>query len=529
MTVQNEPPNRDAVTTAAVNGCCAPAEQVSCCDASAKAGCCGTEAIGSSGCGCQVGDAAEETATPVPVTREQAPETSGSPAAGSAGLPVVVIGAGPVGLAAAAHLLERGLEPLVVEAGDRVGAAVSEWGHVPLFSPWAYDIDAAAARLLAKTGWVTPDPAELPTGRDLVEKYLAPLAATPELAGRIRTGARVVAVTRHGVDKTRTVGRDGRLYLVRIDTPAGVTDVIASAVIDASGSWGRSNPLGASGLPAVGETDSKPWLSGPLPDVLGRDRERFAGRRVLVVGMGHSAANTLLSLVRLREQEPATRVTWAIRAASPARLYGGGDTDELPARGALGTSLKAAVQSGVVTLLRETAISRFAAGPDGALQVTAISADGVGVLDLDVVVGATGFRPDLDMLREVRLDLDPAVEAPSKLAPLIDPNFHSCGTVPPHGASMLAHPDDGLYLVGMKSYGRAPTFLLATGYEQVRSVAAALAGDQEAANRVELQLPATGVCNARPAADTELLTIGFRSGTEHGYSVSGDAPEVAAA
>jgi len=527
MTVQNEPPNRDAVTTAAVNGCCAPAEQVSCCDASAKAGCCGTEAIGSSGCGCQVGDAAEETATPVPVTREQAPETSGSPAAGSAGLPVVVIGAGPVGLAAAAHLLERGLEPLVVEAGDRVGAAVSEWGHVPLFSPWAYDIDAAAARLLAKTGWVTPDPAELPTGRDLVEKYLAPLAATPELAGRIRTGARVVAVTRHGVDKTRTVGRDGRLYMVRIDTPAGVTDVIASAVIDASGSWGRSNPLGASGLPAVGETDSKPWLSGPLPDVLGRDRERFAGRRVLVVGMGHSAANTLLSLVHLREQEPATRITWAIRAASPARLYGGGDTDELPARGALGTSLKAAVQSGAVTLLREATISRFAAGPDGALQVTGISADGVGVLGVDVVVGATGFRPDLDMLREVRLDLDPAVEAPSKLAPLIDPNVHSCSTVPPHGASMLAHPDNGFYLVGMKSYGRAPTFLLATGYEQVRSVAAALAGDQEAADRVELHLPETGVCNARPAADTELLTVGFRSGTEHGYS--GDAPEVAAA
>ena len=122
--------------------------------------------------------------------------TFGGPA-GSAVLPVVVIGAGPVGLAAAAHLLERGLEPLVLEAGDRVGAAVSEWGHVPLFSPWAYDIDAAAARLLGTTGWTSPDPAELPTGRDLVERYLAPLAATPELAGRIRTGARVVAVTRH--------------------------------------------------------------------------------------------------------------------------------------------------------------------------------------------------------------------------------------------------------------------------------------------------------------------------------------------
>jgi len=312
MTVQYEPPNQDAASAAAVSGCCAPADQVSCCDASAKAECCGTAATGSSRCGCQAGDAPEEPSTPIPAAGEQAPETFGGPA-GSAGLPVVVIGAGPVGLAAAAHLVERGLEPLVLEAADRVGAAVAEWGHVPLFSPWAYDI-AAAARLLGTTGWTSPDPAQLPTGRDLVERYLAPLAATPELAGRIRTGARVVAVTRHGVDKTRTIGRDGRPYLVRIDTSGGVTDVIASAVIDASGSWGRSNPLGASGLPAVGESEATPWLSGPLPDVLGRERERFAGRRVLVVGMGHSAANTLLSLVRLREQEPATRVAamhWA--------------------------------------------------------------------------------------------------------------------------------------------------------------------------------------------------------------------------
>ena len=101
---------------------------------------------------------------------------------------------------------------------------------------------------------------------------------------------------------------------------------------------------------------------------------------------------------------------------------------------------------------------------------------------MDAIAAATGFRPDLDMLREVRLDLDPAVEAPARLAPLIDPNFHSCGTVPPHGEELLRHPDDGFYIVGMKSYGRAPTFLLATGYEQVRSIAAALAGDTAAAD-----------------------------------------------
>ncbi|MFG1858993.1 hypothetical protein ACGFJT_44660, partial [Actinomadura geliboluensis] len=114
---------------------------------------------------------------------------------------------------------------------------------------------------------------------------------------------------------------------------------------------------------------------------------------------------------------------------------------------------------------------------------------------------ATGFRPDLDMLREVRVELDPATEAPVRLAPMIDPNFHSCGTVPPHGERDLAHPEPGLYLAGMKSYGRAPTFLMATGYEQVRSIAAALAGDREAADTVQLDLPETGVCSTSLVTD----------------------------
>ncbi|MFG1858837.1 FAD-dependent oxidoreductase, partial [Actinomadura geliboluensis] len=210
------------------------------------------------------------------------------------GLPVVVIGAGPVGLAAAAHLAERDQDFLVLEAGGAAGAAVSEWGHVRLFSPWRYDTDAAARRLLEPTGWRLPDPDALPTGAELVRDYLAPLAKVPALAGRIRTGTRVVAVTRHGVDVTRTVGREERPLLVRAVGPDGaVDDIAARAVIDASGTWGRGNPLGHSGLPAPGEDEAAARITGPLPDVLGRDRSRFAGRRALVVGMGHSAANTL--------------------------------------------------------------------------------------------------------------------------------------------------------------------------------------------------------------------------------------------
>jgi len=131
------------------------------------------------------------------------------------------------------------------------------------------------------------------------------------------------------------------------------------------------------------------------------------------------------------------------------------------------------------------------------------AADGERRLVVDEVVAATGFRPDLELLGELRLDLDDRVEAPRALAPLIDPNVHSCGSVPPHGVDELSHPDAGVYVVGMKSYGRAPTFLLRTGYEQVRSVVAGLAGDWESARQVKLVLPETGVCSASRGASND--------------------------
>ncbi|WP_021591323.1 FAD-dependent oxidoreductase [Actinomadura welshii] len=478
-----------------------------------EASCCGVEACCTD---------AEQVVDPEKTVQEAKAEAGcGCLAEGEQdGLPVVVIGAGPVGLAAAAHLAERDQDFLVLEAGDEVGAAISEWGHVRLFSPWRYDTDAAARRLLEPTGWRLPEAEALPTGTELVRDYLAPLAKVPALAGRIRTGTRVVAVARQGMDVTRTVGRQERPLLVRAVGPdEAVHDITARAVIDASGSWGRGNPLGHSGLLAPGERDAAPYLTGPLPDVLDRDRDRFAGRHTLVVGMGHSAANTLLALAELAKSEPGTRITWAVRGASVARLYGGGDADGLPARGALGTRLKQAVNDGEIDLVRSFTITGFTVPEDGPaagpVQVTGDTPDGARTLPADNVVAATGFRPDLDMLREVRVDLDPATEAPAKLAPMIDPNFHSCGTVPPHGERDLAHPEPGFYLAGMKSYGRAPTFLMATGYEQVRSIVAALAGDREAADTVQLDLPETGVCS------TDLVTDDLLPGANQGGGQDG--------
>ncbi|MDP3967013.1 MAG: NAD(P)-binding protein [Nocardioides sp.] len=411
--------------------------------------------------------------------------------------PVVVIGAGPVGLAAAAHLRERGRDVLVLEAGASAGAAVSEWGHVRTFTPWRWIVDEAARRLLLEQGWTEPGGDVPPTGAEIVAAYVAPLADA--LGEAVRTGARVVAVTRAAMDKTRSAGRAAQPFLVRYaDREGREHDALAAAVVDASGTWGSPNPLGAGGLPARGERAAGPFLVGPLPDVLGADRARYAGRRTLVAGLGHSAATTLLALGRLVEEEPGTEVLWAIRGADPARLYGGGEADELPARGRLGADLRRLVDSGAVRLLTETRIEELVPG-EATVTVLGRSSEGPFSLEVHQIAAATGFRPDLAMLAELRLDLDPGLEAPTALAPLIDPEHHSCGTVAPHGHRDLAHPEPGFYVVGMKSYGRAPTFLLATGNEQVRSVAAAIAGDLAAADAVALELPETGVCSVRGA------------------------------
>jgi SAM-dependent methyltransferase/thioredoxin reductase len=413
---------------------------------------------------------------------------------------IAIIGAGPIGLAAAAHLVARGATPIVLEAGEAVGAQVRAWGHVQVFSPWRYNVDPVAATLLRASGWKEPNPDVLPTGSEIVADYLQPLAELPQIAPHLRLGHRVLAVTRAGFDKMKTTGREAAPFELRVRTAAGERTLVADAVIDASGTYGAPNPLGSSGLPAPGEVECRARIFYGIPDVLGVHRRHYAGRRTLVVGSGHSAFNALLDLAELAAASPDTTITWAVRRTEIGAMYGGGEADALPARGSLGARLRPLVESGRIRLVTGFRTAELRDDPRG---LTVVDAAGRALGPFDEVVAATGFRPDLAMLAELRLDLDPAVESPRLLAPLIDPNLHSCGTVPPHGAAELRHPESGFYVVGMKSYGRAPTFLMLTGYEQVRSVVAELTGDLEAARRVELTLPATGVCSSTPASGTE--------------------------
>ncbi|WP_327280789.1 MULTISPECIES: NAD(P)-binding domain-containing protein [unclassified Streptomyces] len=409
-------------------------------------------------------------------------------------LPVVVIGAGPAGLAAAAHLVDRGLEPLVLEAGPVAGAAVREWAHVRLFSRWGEVVDPAAEKLLAPTGWIKPAEDTYPSGGDWAERYLQPLADV--LGEQVRYDARVTGVSRAGRDRIVDADREAQPFVVHYESTDGREQrVFARAVIDASGTWSTPSPAGGSGLAAIGEKAAADRITYRVPDLKDpATRARYAGKRTVVIGSGASAFTALAYLADLAKSDDGqgTHAAWILRRGISGSTFGGGEADQLPARGALGLAAKAAVDGGyadAVTGFRTDAFER-----DGEGRVILIGEDGRRLDQVDEVIVLTGFRPDLSFLGELRLALDERLQAPTALAPLIDPNQHSCGTVYPHGVNELSHPEKDVYLVGMKSYGRAPTFLAMTGYEQVRSITAHLAGDREAAERVELTLPETGVC-----------------------------------
>ncbi|MFE6506923.1 NAD(P)-binding domain-containing protein [Nocardioides sp. NPDC057767] len=410
-------------------------------------------------------------------------------------LPVAVIGAGPQGLAAAAHLLERGLTPLVLEQGREPAAAVAEWGHVRLFSAWPELVDKAAARLLEPTGWEAPETG-YPTGAQWRERYLVPLADA--LGAHVRYGATVTGVSRKGRDRLVDADRAEQPFVLHVTSADGSEGRIeAQAVIDASGTWRRPNPAGADGLPALGEraAHAAGTVTYAVPDRA--DATTYAARHTVVIGAGDSAFNAVNELTAIAKDHPGTKVTWAIRRAVSTNTFGGGEADELPERGALGVRAKKAVQDGTVELVTGFRTEQITGRVDGA----AVTAEDGRVIEADQVVVLTGYRPDLGFLSEMRLDLDPTLEAPRNIAVQIDPNLHSCGSVSATGAKDLAQPEPDLYLVGMKSYGRAPTFLAMTGYEQVRSVVAELAGDHDAAARIELELPDTGVCGGAGVFD----------------------------
>ncbi|MFK9116008.1 FAD-dependent oxidoreductase [Peribacillus frigoritolerans] len=414
-------------------------------------------------------------------------------------LPVAIIGGGPVGLAAAAHLLKKGEKFIVLEAGDSVGSSMLEWGHVRMFSPWQYNIDKAAKELLDKTGWTSPNENALPTGRELVEEYLLPLSNLPEIKEQIMLQAKVVGVAKKAHDKLKTGKRDTVPFQLYVEVSGNTAVIEAKAVIDSSGTWTNPNPILSNGIWTNAEKQLHNQIHYGIPNVEQLEN-RYQNKTTVVIGSGHSAINALLDLATLQQKFTDTKIYWVLRKKQIHEVYGGQENDGLAARGELGIRIQQLVESGRIHILTPFHINGVYPTNGQITLVGELDGEEFILGDIDEIVVSTGFRPDTSFLNEVRINLDSSVESIEALAPLIDPNIHSCGTVRPHGEQELRHPEKNLYIVGMKSYGRAPTFLLATGYEQVRSVVAYLTGDIEGAKEVQLELPETGVCSTNLAS-----------------------------
>lgn len=403
-------------------------------------------------------------------------------------LPVVIIGAGPVGLAAAAHLYTYNQPFKIIEKGSNAGSNVLEWGHVRLFSPWEYNVDQAAKALLKETGWEEPDANHLPTGKEFVEEYLHPLSSVPQIREHLLFESKVFGIVRKNSDKMKSKDREQTPFILYVERNKKLEKIEAKAVIDTSGTWDNPNPPFADG---IWRRLDKGHIHTHIPDIMGTEQEQFKNKHVAVIGSGHSAFHSLIDLAELKRHYPKTNISWILRKQHLTEAYGGEEKDELEARGALGSQIHRLVDQGAVNVYSAFYVDEI---EEVKKSFTIYSDDRQEVKEVDEIIVNTGSRPDFSFLHEIRLDIDPAVESTKQLAPLIDPNVHSCGTVRPHGEEELRQSEPHFYIAGVKSYGRAPTFLMATGYEQVRSIAAYLSGDLEEAKKVKLKLPETGVC-----------------------------------
>ncbi|MCK0180636.1 NAD(P)-binding domain-containing protein [Flavobacteriaceae bacterium S0862] len=411
-------------------------------------------------------------------------------------LPVAIIGGGPVGLSAAAHLKKSNQPFILFETGSQIGANILKWGHVKLFSPWEYNIDKAAEALLREAKLPIPNKADVPYGKEIIEDYLKPLANLPGIKEHIHLNSKVITIGRSGIDKMKDAKRGELPFSIQVNESGQFKLYEAKAVIDASGTFQSPNPIGSGGIFALGEVDNKVQIYYGMPDINEADEDKYANKTTLVVGGGHSAIGTILALNDLMHKYPNTKIHWVLRKRQVSDVYGGQEADKFKARGALGIQIEKLVNSGAIEIHTPVYIHAIEKNKDQLVIKGLKQKDSFVLEGIDEIISNTGSRPDFNFLREIRFDSDAALESVPELANLIDPNIHSCGTVRPHGEAELRQKEKDFYIVGMKSYGRAPTFLMTTGYEQIRSIVAFMNGDFESAKLVELNLPETGVCSS---------------------------------
>lgn len=387
---------------------------------------------------------------------------------------LAIIGSGPSGLDAALAAADRGWDFTLYEAGPAASTGVRAWGHVPLFTPWSMDVSPRMARHLAAAGHPVPTGNVCPTGKELVDRLLAPVGDLPEVATSVRYGARIVAIGRQGLLKHEEIAsavRAARPFRLLVATSDGEEVASADVVIDCSGTYGRPNYAGDGGIPAVGEVALADRIVRAIPDVT-TDTAAWAGKRVLLVGSGHSAQTAAASLAALE----GTEVIWAVRSVEPT--WGAVEHDPLPARAALTGEAQRLAAGGASGLDLRTGVVVDGFAVDGDRIVATLRNGNTQEVVVDRVVSLTGYVGDNSVYRQLQVHECYATSAPMNLsAALLGAAAGDCLQQESYKVDVLRNPEPNFYILGAKSYGRNNQFLMRIGWEQVDQVVEALAGD----------------------------------------------------
>jgi hypothetical protein len=386
---------------------------------------------------------------------------------------IAILGAGPTGLEAALTAAEAGNPFTVYEAAPTVAGNVRAWGHVRLFTPWEINVSPRMRRHLEAAGREVPDGPECPTGRDLAERLLSPVAGLPEIAPHLRLGTRVLGIGRRGLLKHEEIATAERgrhpFRILLADGAEREWTEEAEVVIDATGTWENPNTLGDGGIPAPGERALDAVIRRDIPD-LAAERSDWAGKTILLAGAGHSAQTAVRALAELARQAPGTRVIWALRNPQPG--WGTHEGDPLPARAEL-TAAAAGLASGgspAVEARRGVVVEEIAK-PDGRFEVTLRNGAGRERVAVDRILSLTGAVGDHTLYRQLQVHECYATCGPIKLAgALLGAGAGDCLAQTTHGADTLTNPEPGFFILGAKSYGRNNTFLMRIGWEQIGEV-----------------------------------------------------------
>jgi thioredoxin reductase len=374
---------------------------------------------------------------------------------------VIVIGAGPMGIAAAIGAIDRGHDVTVLERGE-VGASLRTWGPTRFFSPLHMNLSARMRELL---GSDMPDGDALLTGSDYADRVLLPLVSRAPLRNRVHLGRNVIAVGRRGLTRADYAG-----HPLRAERPFRVLceddeTFDAEVVLDASGGLTVPRPIGAGGLPARGESRlaRRPIRTlGALASL----RNDLGGRTVFVLGDGHSAANAVTFLEEVARADASLRVVWAMRSPN-RRPCEEVPNDPLPERASVVARANALAEAPPDFLRVERRAMIESVAQKNGHAVIALTGDRI--VEADYVAAFTGYRPDASFLSELTVEISPVTEGGARLYRAVS-NVTDCLMVPSVRRDDLLSGEPGFFFVGSRSYGRANNFLLKTGLAQLEVI-----------------------------------------------------------